>query len=444
MSDVKFTDRELHKLVVPKGAKQRVVADTQRSGASFRKQKSGAWAYTFSGWQKNGERLNVTLAALTVAEAREEAAMLRARIRRGEDVRGALIAEKAEARVTSEAAKEAARLETPAGKLAAAKAKREADEARFTLRKMLRRYDFEHLSTLRLSYARRAERDISRALSDLTDVDANEITKAQVRERINASGTAGTRRFLASVICAMFRFGARHDWLKDNVLRDFPMPPAPPPRTRTLTLAESRIVYAAAGALSYPEGPFFRMLLLTAARRGEIAGLRWDELQEDEDGPIALIPASRTKTGRTSMSDHRIPLSPEAMRVLDAVERAGGRIVGSPFVFSFDGSKPLGHFARLKQRLDAEVKKLADLPAYKAHDFRRSCITALAARGHDSLAIDLLLGHVGRGLSDVARIYNRYAHGDARRKALTEWAELLAAPPDVDNVRRIKRRAIAG
>ena len=110
-----------------------VVADPTRSGASFRKQASGATAFIYSCWQKNGVRFNTTLAAMTVAEARLEAAEFKARIKRGEDVRATLQAEKAEAKAETAAAKQAAYLETEAGRRKAEAEKRAALDAVFTV-----------------------------------------------------------------------------------------------------------------------------------------------------------------------------------------------------------------------------------------------------------------------------------------------------------------------
>ena len=61
----------------------------------------------------------------------------------------------------------------------------------------------------------------------------------------------------------------------------------------------------------------FEYLTMTAARSGEVRGMRWSEL----DGDVWTIPASRMKAGR----EHRVPLSARALQVLDdARERTGG------------------------------------------------------------------------------------------------------------------------
>ena len=56
-----------------------------------------------------------------------------------------------------------------------------------------------------------------------------------------------------------------------------------------------------------------RMLALTATRSGEARGMCWDEIE----GDTWTIPGERTKVGR----EFRVPLSPEALAVLDEARR---------------------------------------------------------------------------------------------------------------------------
>jgi integrase len=56
-----------------------------------------------------------------------------------------------------------------------------------------------------------------------------------------------------------------------------------------------------------------RFLMATAVRRGELLGGGWDEI--DRDQAVWTIPADRTKSGR----DHRVPLSPAALVILDTL-----------------------------------------------------------------------------------------------------------------------------
>ena len=65
--------------------------------------------------------------------------------------------------------------------------------------------------------------------------------------------------------------------------------------------------------------------ILTAARTGEIIGARWDEI--DLAVKVWTVPAARMKGGR----EHRVPLSAEALAVLNKVSR------GEPDDFVFAG-----------------------------------------------------------------------------------------------------------
>ena len=68
------------------------------------------------------------------------------------------------------------------------------------------------------------------------------------------------------------------------------------------------------------------LTILTAVRTGEAIGARWSEIA----GDVWIIPAERTKTGK----QHRVPLSAQALAILDAVKAAA--TVRTGFVFPGD------------------------------------------------------------------------------------------------------------
>lgn len=59
-------------------------------------------------------------------------------------------------------------------------------------------------------------------------------------------------------------------------------------------------------------------LVLTAARSGEVRGATWAEI--DREARIWTVPAGRMKAGK----EHRVPLSSEALTLLDALPRQAG------------------------------------------------------------------------------------------------------------------------
>ena len=72
-------------------------------------------------------------------------------------------------------------------------------------------------------------------------------------------------------------------------------------------------------ALRTREGVAARALefaILTGARSGEVRGMRWDEV----DGDVWVIPTERIKAKR----EHRVPLSPRALAILNELPRFDG------------------------------------------------------------------------------------------------------------------------
>ena len=63
----------------------------------------------------------------------------------------------------------------------------------------------------------------------------------------------------------------------------------------------------------------FEFLILTAARTGEVIGLRWREI--DLKNKLWIVPADRMKAGK----EHRVPLCPRAMAILQAIKPRSGR-----------------------------------------------------------------------------------------------------------------------
>ncbi|MEM7042165.1 MAG: tyrosine-type recombinase/integrase, partial [Pseudomonadota bacterium] len=144
-------------------------------------------------------------------------------------------------------------------------------------------------------------------------------------------------------------------------------------RDRTLSDVELTAIWQAADYVGYPFGHGVQMLILTGARREEIFGLSWCEV--DLDAACIRLPASRSKAkeGRT------IPLSTPA---LELVENAP-RLKGSDLVFTLNGRNPLGNISRMKARLDNPASEQLGEPIapWRLHDVRRSVATGLQRLG---------------------------------------------------------------
>jgi len=158
-----------------------------------------------------------------------------------------------------------------------------------------------------------------------------------------------------------------------------------------------------------------RFLLLTSARRGEVAGLRWVEV---DDSGVWTLPPSRSKT-RTAIIR---PLSKAALTLLAGLPRFDD----CPFAFpSSTGRTALVQFSISKRKLDAA----SGVRNWRLHDLRR-CARSLMSRAHvDRDIAERILGH-SRG--DLLERYDQHFPLDQMRDAAERLAALIeriTSPP---------------
>jgi integrase len=184
-------------------------------------------------------------------------------------------------------------------------------------------------------------------------------------------------------------------------------------RSRILDDDEIRAIWAATAA-DEPFPALVRLALLTSARRGELAGLRDDEIK---DG-VWLLPASRSKT-KTEVPR---PLSKAALALIDARRR----IPGCPYVFTGNGVTPIASFSGPKEKLDAE-SGVAD---WRLHDLRRTARSLLSRAGISSDIAERCLGHA---LPGIRATYDRHRYIEEMSfafEALAALIERIVSPTD--------------
>jgi len=149
-----------------------------------------------------------------------------------------------------------------------------------------------------------------------------------------------------------------------------------------------------------------RLLLLTGARRGEVLGMRWADV---EDG-VWSKPASSTK----QKEHHQVPLSAPAQALLaDIHKRQRPR---APFVFPSYGAT--GHRIGLQKNW-LQITKTAGIEGLRIHDLRHSYASQLVSGGASLPLIGALLGHSNPNTTA------RYAH--LFRDPLKEATERVGA-----------------
>jgi integrase len=240
---------------------------------------------------------------------------------------------------------------------------------------------------------------------------------------------------------AMFNWAIEKDLLILSPTVRMKLPTKERPRDRVLTEDELRWLWSAADEIDWPFGPVAKLLLLTAQRRDEVAGMEWPEL--DLAKRIWVIPRHKVKNARA----HEVHLSEAALAVIQSLPR-----IGDGLIFTTTGENAVSGVSRAKRRLDIEMVKARrrllrfpeddggyrnaiglpaskslpiEIPGWTLHDLRRTAATGMARLNFPPHVVDKLLNHVSGTIRGVAAIYNRFEYLDERRAALEAWGQYV-------------------
>jgi integrase len=205
-----------------------------------------------------------------------------------------------------------------------------------------------------------------------------------------------------------------------------------PHQSRAERLSRRRLVFTGAErlralweALGAAHDPAFRDMLrfalLTGQRRGEVANMRWADLDFDhEDGPRWVIPESLRKTGES----HIAPLGPLSAALL----RSQPRHANTDLVFPSHktGRTIEGWTSRLPP-----VREALGEPTLALHALRRSYRSALSDLGIDTDTAERQIGHKRPGLLgvyDFSDIWQRRI--DAQQRYEAHLSEITGCKPE--------------
>ena len=188
-----------------------------------------------------------------------------------------------------------------------------------------------------------------------------------------------------------------------------------------LDAGELRAIWQITAAGEFPFDPFVRLLLLLGCRRGELAGMRRDEL--DLAAGLWQLSGERTKNEQP----RTIPLSRQAVAILAAL--------------------PAFHRPVCLQRRRRRAADRQDFPSgsggstvalgtvispnWTLHDFRRTMRTHLSALPISGTVAELMIGHKQRG---IRAVYDRFSYLDEQRSGFELWAarlrDIVEPPPE--------------
>ena len=259
--------------------------------------------------------------------------------------------------------------------------------------------------TARILRTRFTSKWVARDIRDITPADVVAILDAMVKAK-----TPSSANHALSAIRKFFSWCVERGMVDANPCSNISRPAPLVVRERTLTSDELAAVWRASTEVCYPLEPILKLLILTGQRRGEVAGMKWSEI--DFDNAIWTIPSDRTKNKRT----HALPLTSMTLQILKSLPRIGH----SEFVFPARGNdrNSVSGFSKLKRK----IEEAAQIAEWTLHDLRRSAATGMARQGTPPHIVEKILNHTSGTFAGVAGIYNRFEYVSEMRVALDRWA----------------------
>lgn len=354
--------------------------DAKTTGLGLRVSPAGSktWfvMYRVKGDPKKRRLTLDTYPALTLADARQRAQEVRLATSRGQD---------------------------PA-------AEKQIHKASATFADLARAYLDKHAKAKKRSWAedgRVIDRDLiprwgRRKAADIRRTDVLHLLDAIV----DRGSPIQANRTLA-LVRKIFNWGIGRGLVEANPCLQIEAPGRENQRQRVLSEGEIRALWAAFGEIGPIMGPMFKLRLLTAQRGGEVASMRWQDV--DLNARSWTIPPESSKNGLA----HTIPLSEPAIALLGDMQAISG---GGQWVFP---SPRTGQHIENVQKAATRVRQLSGVNDFVLHDLRRTAASYMTAMGISRLVVSKILNHVEQG---VTRVYDRYAYEAEKRDALDRWA----------------------
>jgi integrase len=192
-------------------------------------------------------------------------------------------------------------------------------------------------------------------------------------------------------------------------------------RERVLDDGELRAVWNAAGDERVGTyGQVIRLLILTGARREEVAGLPRDEIKDVRDGGqlFTVWTLPRNPRGKGRNKPGREIIRPLSKAAIDIIEKGTPRI-GDDYVFTLNGIRPVSMHHAKKLLLD----EIAGVKNWRVHDLRRVFRSACTNCGVPDEIAERCIGHTR---PVPMRTYDRALPLAAMQKAVDNVAKAVA------------------
>lgn len=264
-------------------------------------------------------------------------------------------------------------------------------------------------------------------------------------DRIAERGAPIMANRALALLKTMFRWAQKREILSANPCALVARPAKEHPRNRVLRENEIRLLWTGLdnAPMSNTTRLALKFQLVTAQRKGEVAGAEWSEI----DGDVWTIPPEKTKNALP----HRVPLSSLALKLLELIRenatvRVTDRTTGktTEMLSRWLLPSPRGGTHVTERSISHALKR--SLPALgltdvTPHDLRRTAASHMTSVGIVRLTVAKILNHAE---SSVTAVYDRHSYDTEKRQALETWGErlreIVSGEKAGENVVRIEER----
>ena len=247
-----------------------------------------------------------------------------------------------------------------------------------------------------------------------------------LRDRIMDRGAEMMANRVHNCLTKLFNFGIERGLLKASPCAALSLPAEKVQRDRALSDAEIKIFWNSLGdtGMEISRQLALRLLLVTAQRRGEVVGAKWQEFNLNER--VWEIPLERIKTRkkRKKTGPHLVPLNDLALSLLDEIKAVSN---GSPFLFPW--KTPGQHFpptavtSSLSRALNEKNPNRIKVKHFTPHDLRRTSTTSMTGLGISQSIAGKILNHAPTGV--IATVYDKYNYLKEKTEAMNRWGQKL-------------------
>lgn len=275
--------------------------------------------------------------------------------------------------------------------------------------------DYKQANPKDTRWAKTKASSFENKLKDWHDRAVESITKQDAIRRIEQERAIGdgAARNLNKIACALFQHAVDRDIILANPFLGIKkIIPAIRNKNRNRFLSEREIKTVWNGITT---GTGFevtqralKLILVTAQRPGEVAGMHRREI----DGDWWTIPAERAEKGGRA---HRVFLTATAKELIGD---------GKGYIFPSPKKSESGHLTRIALSARVTAANCYGVPHWTPHDLRRTARTNLSRLGVKDEHAEAVLNHAKQGMIQV---YNQYDYDNEKRVALERWEEELLA-----------------